>query len=65
MKLLQHNLHHGDIGPASICCSRGEWKLIDNFFIKGGITAYEKVLEGEGGFVSPAQMSKIRYGFLR
>jgi hypothetical protein len=39
--------------------------LVDNYFIKGGVSAYEKVLEGEEGFVSPAQMDKIRHGFVR
>jgi hypothetical protein len=38
---------------------------VDNYFIRNGISAYEKVLEGEEGFVSPAQMDKIRHGFVR
>lgn len=48
-----------------ICKYKNEWRLIDNYFIKGGITAYQKVLEGEVGFISPAQMEKIRHGFVR
>lgn len=39
--------------------------MLDNIFIKRGISAYEKVLEGEDGFISPAQMEKIRHGFVR
>lgn len=34
-------------------------------FIKNGINAYEKVLEGESGFISPKQMIRIRYGFVK
>jgi len=48
-----------------ICCSGSDWRLIDNYFIKAGVTAFEKILEGEGAFISPSQMAKIRYGFLR
>lgn len=35
---------HGDISAKMICQYKNEWKLIDNYFVKGGITAYEKVL---------------------
>ena len=38
---------------------------MDNYFIKRGISAYEKVLEGDEGFISPNQMEKIRHGFVR
>jgi hypothetical protein len=48
-----------------ICRAKNEWKLVDNYFIKGGISAYEKVLEGDEGFISPTQMDKIRHGFVR
>lgn len=54
--LHQKKYRHGDIQPKMICYDKGEWRLIDNCFVKGGITAYEKVLEGEEGFISPAQM---------
>jgi hypothetical protein len=37
---------HGDINPRLICRHKSEWRLVDNYFIRGGITAYEKVLEG-------------------
>ena len=43
----QKKYSHGDIQPKLICNSRGDWKLLDNYFIKGGVSAYEKVLEGE------------------
>jgi hypothetical protein len=60
-----NRIHHGDISPKMICRKGSDWKLIDNYFIKGGISAYEKVLEGEEGFISPFQMDKIRHGFVR
>ena len=56
---------HGDISSRKICLVREEWKLIDNYFIRGGITAYEKILEGDEGFISPSQMERIRHGFIR
>jgi serine/threonine protein kinase len=31
---------HGDISAKTICKYKDEWKLIDNYFVKGGITAY-------------------------
>jgi hypothetical protein len=34
-------------------------------FIRNGINAYEKVLEGEPGFISPKQMIRIRYGYIK
>jgi hypothetical protein len=48
-----------------ICRKGNVWKLIDNSFIRQGITAYEKVLLGEDAFISPFQMDKIRHGFVR
>jgi hypothetical protein len=44
---------------------KNKWKLIDNCFINKGISSYEKVMEGEVGFISPKQMHFLRYGFLR
>lgn len=58
-------MHHGDISPKMICRTNGVWKLVDNYFIRGGISAYEKILEGEEGFISPSQMDKIRHGYVR
>ena len=63
--LQQKKYRHGDIQPKLICYYKGDWKLLDNYFIKGGVSAYEKVLEGEEGFISPAQMEKIRHEFVR
>jgi serine/threonine protein kinase len=34
-------------------------------FIRNGINAYEKVLEGESGFLSPKQMMRIRHGYIK
>ena len=39
--------------------------LVDKAFLKNGISAYEKVLEGEKGFITPKQMERIRHGFVR
>lgn len=39
-------MRHGDIGPKMICKKGTGWRLIDNSFIRQGITAYEKVLLG-------------------
>lgn len=58
-------MRHGDISTKMICKKGSGWKLIDNSFIRQGITAYEKVLLGEDGFISPSQMDKIRHGFVR
>ena len=58
-------LHHGDISFENICKKGNGWRLIDKMFIKNGINAYEKVLEGESGFISPKQMIRIRYGFVK
>lgn len=51
--LRTHNYRHGDISPSNICRRGNLWKLIDKTFIKNGVTAYERVLEGEEGFISP------------
>ena len=59
------NYSHGDVSLKNICKKDGFWKLIDKTFIKNGVTAYERVLEGEQGFISPEQMERIRYGFIR
>lgn len=63
--LRNHNMHHGDISLDNICKKGHLWKLIDKIFIKNGINAYEKVLEGQSGFISPKQMVRIRYGFVK
>jgi len=63
--LKNQKLHHGDISIENICKKRKTWKLIDKMFLKNGINAYEKVLEGEGGFISPKQMIRIRYGYIK
>jgi hypothetical protein len=34
-------------------------------FIRNGINAYEKVLEGEPGFISPKQIVRVRHGFIK
>lgn len=56
---------HGDISLSNIVRKAGYWKLVDKVFIKNGINAYEKVLEGENGFISPKQMIRIRFGFVK
>ncbi len=33
-------MRHGDINPKMICKKGNTWKLIDNSFIRQGITAY-------------------------
>ena len=66
MKFLRsHNYRHGDISATNICKKGSLWKLVDRTFIKNGVTAYERVLEGEEGLISPEQMERIRYGFVR
>jgi hypothetical protein len=65
MFLEQRKYRHGDVSTRMICKGKFDWKLIDNYFINGGVTAYEKVLEGKEGFISPSQMDKIRHGFVR
>ena len=61
----KQSFRHGDICPQMICKKGTQYKLIDNSLIRGGISAYEKVLLGEDGFISPTQMDKIRHGFVR
>ena len=65
--LTAHQIPYGDICPDNVCYkSKGDiWMLIDKAFLKNGITAYEKFLEGEPGFISPKQMDRIRHGFIR
>lgn len=58
-------MHHGDISLDNICKKGKVYRLIDKMFIKNGINAYEKVLEGQSGFISPKQMVRIRYGFVK
>lgn len=58
-------MHHGDISFENIVRKGQRWQLVDKIFLKNGINAYEKVLEGESGFISPSQMEKIRLGFVR
>ena len=63
--LRQHNYRHGDISLGNVCRKGNLWKLVDKTFLRNGVTAYERILEGEKGFISPEQMERIRYGFVR
>jgi serine/threonine protein kinase len=44
--LRQHNYHHGDISLSNVCRKGALWKLVDKTFLKNGVTAYERILEG-------------------
>ena len=59
------HLHHGDLYLDNICRSGERWQIIDKDFRKFGLGAYETVLEGETAFITPPQMERLKYGFVR
>lgn len=61
----KNGIPYGDVCPDNICRRANNWMLIDKAFLKNGISAYEKVLEGEPSYVSPKQMERIRHGLIR
>jgi serine/threonine protein kinase len=55
---------HGDVKAASIMLDHlNEPKLIDSYFVNGGKTAYEIVMEDPGSMslLSPEQMERIKH----
>lgn len=55
---------HGDVKASSILFDHmGNPKLIDSYFISGGKTAYEIVLENPSSMslLAPEQLNRIKY----
>jgi serine/threonine protein kinase len=61
--LQNNNTCHGDIKPSNILLDHiGTIKLIDSYFVSGGKTAYEIVMENPSSMslLSPEQLDRIK-----